>query len=108
KKIQAAYFQLKTGIGYFKTYSKVIGKDEEAKCFRNCQSLQIPIHLILHCTHYSKERNEMRMQIRSKVTMAKLFCTKLGKQVLFKYIARTRISTARWLIHAGDVDRVEL
>ncbi|KAF2834604.1 hypothetical protein M501DRAFT_923061, partial [Patellaria atrata CBS 101060] len=69
KKIQAAYFQLKTGIGFFKSYSKVIGKDEEGKCFRDCQSLQTPTHLILHCAHYSKECKEMRKELRSKLTM---------------------------------------
>ncbi|KAF2842572.1 hypothetical protein M501DRAFT_998917 [Patellaria atrata CBS 101060] len=95
KKIQAAYIQLKTGIGFFKSYSKVIGKDEEGKCFGDCQSLQTPTHLILHCSNYSRERKEMRKLLRSDLTMTKLFCTK------------TQISTARWLMHAGDVNRVE-
>ena len=39
KKIQSAFFQLKLGKGYFKSFSKVIGKDKEGRCFRECNSI---------------------------------------------------------------------
>ena len=59
KKVQAAYYQLKLGKGFFKQFSKAIGKDDKGECFGNCNSLQTPKHLLLHCKHYRKERERM-------------------------------------------------
>jgi hypothetical protein len=53
--MEAAYYQLKPGKGFFKQFSKAIGKDDRGLCFGNCNSLQTPEHL-LHCKHYTKER----------------------------------------------------
>ena len=51
KQTFAAYSQLKLGKGFFKSFSKAIGKDSKGKCFGNCQALQTPKHLILQCKH---------------------------------------------------------
>jgi hypothetical protein len=54
KRTQAVYYQLKLGKGFFKQFSKAIGKDDKGECFSNCNSLQTPKHLLLHCKHYRK------------------------------------------------------
>jgi hypothetical protein len=53
--VQAAYYQLKLGKGFFKQFCKAIGKDDRRECFGNCNSLQTLEHL-LHCKHYAEER----------------------------------------------------
>jgi hypothetical protein len=53
KHVQAAYYQLKLGKGFFKQFSKAIGKDDRRECFGNCNPLQTPQHLVLHCKHYT-------------------------------------------------------
>jgi len=52
KKLQSAFFQLKLGKGFFKSFSKTIGKDKEGKCFRDCTAVQTPTHLLLECRLY--------------------------------------------------------
>ncbi len=59
KKLQSAFFQLKLGKGYFKSFSKTIGKDKKGRCFRECNSIQTPKHLLLDCSLYKVERKEM-------------------------------------------------
>src|SRR6202042_1853191 len=49
KKLQLAFFQLKLGKGYFKSFTKVIGEDKEGRYFRECRELQTPRHLLLDC-----------------------------------------------------------
>ncbi|KAF2836643.1 hypothetical protein M501DRAFT_221503 [Patellaria atrata CBS 101060] len=85
KRTQAAFFQLKNGAGFFKSFSKRIGKDIKGKCFGDCKFIQSPRHLVLHCKHYSKERKIMEKQLKSRMTLTKLFCTEKGKEVLFQY-----------------------
>jgi hypothetical protein len=36
--VQAAYYQLKLGKGFFKQFSKGIGKDDRRECFGNCNT----------------------------------------------------------------------
>ena len=39
KRTFAAYSQLKLGKGFFKLFSKAIGKDPRGKCFGDCQAI---------------------------------------------------------------------
>jgi hypothetical protein len=103
KKIQSAFFQLKLGKGYFKSFSKVIGKDKEGRCFRECNSIQTPKHLLLDCSLYKIERKEMQRQLGSSLSLKKLFCTKKGKKVLFLFLDKTGITTRKWLITARSL-----
>jgi hypothetical protein len=59
KKLQSAFFQLKLGKGYFKSFLKTIGKDKEGRCFRECRAIQTPKYLLLDCDLYRGERKEM-------------------------------------------------
>jgi hypothetical protein len=52
KRTLAAYYQLKLGKGFFKQFSKAIGKDDKGECFGNCNAVQTPKHLLLHCKYY--------------------------------------------------------
>ncbi len=78
KRLQSAFFQLKLGKGFFKSFSKTIGKDKEGRCFRDCTAVQTPTHLLLECRLYWEDRKEMQRQIGSSLSLEKLFCTKKG------------------------------
>jgi hypothetical protein len=58
--MQLAFFQLKLEKGYFKSFSKVIGKDKEGKCFREYNSIQTPKHLLLDCSLYKIEKRRCK------------------------------------------------
>jgi ribonuclease HI len=102
KRVQAAYYQLKLGKGFFKQFSKAIGKDERGECFGNCNSLQTPQHLLLHCKHYSRERTELAKALHApRLTLPLLFNTTKGSTALLDFLKKTQIATARWLLAAG-------
>ena len=83
KRTQAAYHQLKLGKGFFKQFSKAIGKDDKGECFGNCSSLQTPKHLLLHCKHYTKERKKMKDALNTPIlTLPLLFITVKGSWLL--------------------------
>jgi hypothetical protein len=60
KRTQAAYYLLKLGKGFFKQFSNAIGKDNKGEYFSNCNLLQTPKRLLLHCKHYTKERKKIK------------------------------------------------
>ena len=100
KRTMAAYSQLKLGKGFFKSFSKAIGKDNKGECFGSCTALQTPKHLLLHCKHYVQERKKMRKKL-GQLTLVKLFNTKAGSAALRAFLDETEIATARWLFAAG-------
>jgi hypothetical protein len=105
KRLQSAFFQLKLGKGYFKSFSKVIGgENEDGRCFRECRALQTPRHLLLDCNLYREERREMQKKLSSSLSLKKLFCTLKGREALFLFLSRTGIATRKWLITAGSIE----
>jgi hypothetical protein len=102
KRIEAAYYQLKLGKSFFKQFSKAIGKDDKGECFGNCNSLQTPKHLLLHCKHYRKERNKIKDALNTPIlTLQQLFIAAKGSAALVAFLEKTEIATASWLLAAG-------
>jgi ribonuclease HI len=98
RKLQSAYIQLKTGIGYQKAHQAVIGNAVSPFCNRcNGGYKQTAAHLILRCIAYEKERKEMKKALRLPDSLQVLFCTKAGKEALAKFLISTEICTASWL-----------
>jgi hypothetical protein len=102
KRVLAAYYQLKLGKGFFKQFSKAIGKDDKEECFGNCSALQTLEHLLLHCKHYRKERQKMLHALNTPIlTLQLLFSTAKESAALIGFLKETEIATARWLLAAG-------
>ena len=104
KRTQATYYQLKLGKGFFKQFSKAIGKDDKGECFGNCNSLQTPKHLLLRCKHYKKERKKITEALNTPtptLTLQQLFTTAKGSAALLAFLEKTNIATASWLLAAG-------
>ena len=102
KRVLAAYHQLKLGKGFFKQFSKAIGKDDKGECFGSCRALQTPEHLLLHCKHYRKERKRIANTLDTPVlTLQQLFSTAKGSAALIDFLKETEIATAKWLLAAG-------
>jgi hypothetical protein len=102
KRAQAAYYQLKLGMGFFEQFSKAIGKDDKGECFGDCNSLQTPEHLLLHCKHYRKERRKMTEALDTPILTLHLLCTTAkGSAALVAFLEKTKVATASWLLAAG-------
>jgi hypothetical protein len=83
-------------------FSKAIGKDDKEECFGNCNSLQAPKHLLLHCKHYGKERKKMKNALNTPTfTLQQLFTSTKGSAALLAFLEKTKIATASWLLAAG-------
>jgi hypothetical protein len=104
KRTQSAFYQLKLGKGLSKSFSKVIGKDADGQCFGDCRFIQTLKHLILYCKHYRKERKEMEKVVGSRMSIAKLFYSKRGREALHKFLHTTQIAIAKWLLSAGVLE----
>ena len=104
KKLQSAFFQLKLGKGYFKSFTKTIGKDKEGRCFRECTAIQTPKHLLLDCSLYKEERKKIQRQLGSSLSLKKLFYIKKGREALFQFLDRIGIATRKWLIAEGFLE----
>jgi hypothetical protein len=42
--------------------------------------------------------------VGSRLSMAKLFCSKRGREALHKFLYTTQIATAKWLLSAGVLE----
>jgi len=45
----------------------------------------------------------MQRQLRSSLSLEKLFCIKKGKEVLFLFLSKIGIATEKWLAAAGSL-----
>ena len=93
---QAAFIQLKLGIGYLKTYQKVVGNTPDNNC--RCGQVQTAAHLLLYCKRYKEERRTMRkaLGLGQRLSLQVLFSTTRGREALIGFLASTAICTAKW------------
>lgn len=101
RKIISAFYQLKVGHGYFKSYLHRIKMTTSDRCPCNGSTKQTPRHLILECKYYKNERRTMMQDIGiSRPTMAVLFQTSKGTKAMLDFISKTKISTRDWYLNA--------
>ena len=95
KRVLAAYYQLKLGKGFFKQFSKAIGKDDKGECFSSYRALQTLEHLLLHYKHYREERKRTLHALNTPtLTLQQLFNTTKGSAALLGFLKETEIATA--------------
>ena len=80
---------------YFKSYFCRLFTYELNRCNEECNEIQTFEHLLLHCRHYKKKRNEMKNNIKISITLRTLFNTNENIKNVLKFIKNTRICTRR-------------
>jgi len=109
RKNQSAFIQLKTQIGYLKSYFFKLGRAENIYCFCNRYKKQTTFHLIMECRKYNDKRLDLRNSLKSEklpLTLQVLFCTKKGKKALADFLISTEICTAKWYTSAGRIEDI--
>ena len=97
RKISSAFFQLKIGHGYFKSYLFRIKRDSSDCCPCNNRAKQTPRHLLLECKNYNCERRQLFEDINVKrPTMSLLLHTTKGISATLKFLTKTNIATRDW------------
>ena len=99
-----AFYRLKTGHGYTKSYLHKMGKSETDKC--SCGARQTPQHLLLSCSKYSKERTRLVEELEtSRLLLLLLLYTKKGISATLSFLSYTGIGTRKWYL--GQVEEEE-
>ena len=102
KLIFATIMQLKFGHGYFRSYLHRLKDYNSSKCSNRCNQRQTPEHLLLNCIHYFDEIQNMKQTIDTTINLNMLFNTKIGNDILIKFIVNNKIATRKWIL--GQLD----
>ena len=105
--IFATIMQLKFGHGYFRSYLYRLKDYNSSKCTNRCNERQTPEHLLLNCNHYFEEIQIMNQSIDTTINLNILFNTKIGNDILIKFIAKNKIATRKWILGQLEDEIVE-
>ena len=95
KEVSSAFYQLKLGHGYFKSYMKRIGKSTTGKC--RCGEEQDARHLLLDCRRYSQNRKRMKEKLEGQnMSLELLLHNKIGINITLEFLRETKILTRGW------------
>ena len=107
KLIFATIMQLKFGHGYFRLYLHRLGDYNSSKCTNRSNERQTPEHLMLNCIHYFEEIQIMKQTADTTSNLNMLFNTKIGNDILIKFIVKTKIATTKWILGQLEDEIVE-
>jgi ribonuclease HI len=91
----SAFFQLKLGHGYFKSYLASRNQTTD-KC--SCGAKQTPTHLLLSCKWYKEERKKLRKNLKTNLSLQLLLHTRKGAKETLEFLKRTSICTRKWML----------
>ena len=77
RRISSAFYQLKIGHGYIKSYLYNIGRSSNDKC--QCGRRETAEHLLLGCPEYRVERAALRGAFKQPLSLQLLLHTKEGR-----------------------------
>ena len=92
----SAFYQLKIGHGYFKSYLKRVNGESDL-C--RCGLRQTPGHLLLVCKEYRGQRRTLQEKLKGlRLTLPLLLHTKAAWGPTLTFLKETEISTRQWLL----------
>jgi hypothetical protein len=100
RKTQSAYYTLKLGHGYFKSYLHRFHKTASNRC--ECGREETPEHLLLRCALYKDKRSR---QLQSSTSIQAALQSEQGRTDALSFLAATGIATREW--HLERVERAE-
>ena len=89
--VSSAFYMLKIGHGYLKTYLKRIGKTASDQC--RCGAQETADHLLLSCKEYSYIRPE---RLKASRPISQILGQKEGLLDILQFICKTQIPTRQW------------
>jgi hypothetical protein len=109
REIASAFYQLKLGHGYFKSYLHKLGHTNNNRC--RCGRQETPTHLLLSCPETGDarkvlKRNLLKHQIRD-FTIKSLLHTTKGVEATLDFLRTTKIATRPWHLQRAAEDENE-
>lgn len=97
REISSAFYQIKLGHGYFKSYMRRVGHIETDSC--SCGSKQTAKHLLLDCRRNVQNRKKMKERLGIKhLSLEVVLHNSSGIAAVLEFINDTKISTRRWYL----------
>lgn len=95
RKLASAFYQLKMGHGFFKSYLLRTKRVDSSRCW--CGSpRETPRHLLLSCKEYKKQRKHLRESIGDELSFESLFRDLGAVKATLAFIKETGIATKQW------------
>ena len=106
----SAFYQLKLGHGYFKSY--LFKRKHTTNSLCRCGKIETAEHLLLRCYNYGDLRKQLQKELPStssvaSLTMQLLLHTKIGIEKALAFIATTRIATRKWHLSRNEIKEEE-
>jgi hypothetical protein len=98
----SAFFQLKLGHGYIKSYLKRLGHVSDDRC--RCGRRETTHHLLLTCPELSQARQIMKEKLNSELSIPLLLHSTLGIEATLQFLQTTRICTRQWHLQRREED----
>jgi hypothetical protein len=106
RKIASAFYQLKIGHGYFKSYLHKRNHSINDKC--RCGRKETPEHLLLSCPETGDARKTMKDALQKNLTLELLLHSTDGVTETLKFINTTKIATRSWHLSRDEEELPEL
>lgn len=95
RKLASAFFQLKLGHGYLKSYLYRLGHSTSNRC--SCGQIETAEHLLLSCKKLSEARRRLQDEHRgARLNLRLLMHTKPGIESVLRFLKETGIATRQW------------
>ena len=100
--LASAFYHLKFGHGYIKSYLYRIGRTGSDRC--SCGGKETVEHLLLSCKDLRDQRQELVQALKgNKLSLQLLLHTKIGIEETLNFIKNTGLATRKW--HLERVER---
>lgn len=97
RKIASAFYQLKLGHGYLKSYLQRVKHSTNDRC--RCGQSETTEHLILSCPETTSARRHLTDKFKGEISLQLLLHTKVGTEAMLEFLQETQIATREW--HLG-------
>ena len=95
RELASAFYQLKTGHGYLKSYLFRLGHSDSDQC--QCGQKETSEHLLLSCRILHEARTKLQGELRgTRLNLQVLLHTKIGIEKTLAFLKETRIATRKW------------
>jgi ribonuclease HI len=95
RELASAFYQLKLGHGYIKSYLFRLGHSDSDRC--QCGKKETSEHLLLSCRKLQTARAKLQDELRgTRLSLRLLLHTKTGIEKTLAFLKETRIVTRKW------------
>ena len=106
RELASAFYQLKIGHGYLKSYLHRFNHSANDKC--KCGRRETPEHLLLSCPELKSARDKLKNEMKGiKLSLSTLLHTKIGIETTLGFLRETRIATRRWRLERQTEEEEE-